>query len=385
MSTTTLEEARTHDLGGDVRQAHVLVATGAGGVGKTTIAAALGVAGARAGRRTLVLTIDPARRLAQALGAEALGNEPRRLEVDLDGGGGELWAMMLDMKRTFDEVVEQHAPSRERAEAIRDNRVYQTLSSTLSGTQEYMAMEKLHALHEQGAWELLVVDTPPTRNALDFLDAPRRLTDFLEGRLLQILVKPGLVAGKGLGRMVGMSTQTFMRVASRVTGLKLLEELAEFFRNFEGMYEGFKQRAAEVRSLLGQASSKFVVVASPQPPPLREARFFLERLEQEGLHTAGLVVNRVHPDCDAVGTGPCPEADDLRAAAGAQKDDPGGRAAAGSLRLLADISNLAARERRDVAAALYGVVPPAVVEVPLLDSDVHDLAALRTIAGALGG
>ncbi|MDP8932453.1 MAG: AAA family ATPase, partial [Actinomycetota bacterium] len=229
-------QART--LENDVHQAHVLVCTGAGGVGKTTIAAALGLAGAQLGRRTLVLTIDPARRLAQSLGVDALDNTPRRVE----GASGELWAMMLDMKRTFDEVVDEHAATPERATAIKSNRIYQTLSSSLAGTQEYMAMEKLHELHVTGDWELLVIDTPPTRNALDFLEAPRRMTDFLEGRLLRALLLPGMAAGKGLTRLVGFGTQTFMRVAGRVTGMELLEDLADFFRNFEGMYDGFKER-----------------------------------------------------------------------------------------------------------------------------------------------
>ncbi|MFN2555856.1 MAG: ArsA family ATPase [Nitriliruptorales bacterium] len=366
--------ART--LEDDVAKAHILVCTGAGGVGKTTTAAALGLAAASMGRRALVLTIDPARRLAQSLGVDALDNTPRRVE----GAAGELWAMMLDMKRTFDEVVEEHAASRERAAAIKSNRIYQTLSSTLSGTQEYMAMEKLHELHMTGDWELLLIDTPPTRSALDFLDAPRRMTDFLEGRLLRALLLPGMAAGKGLTRMIGFGTQAFMRVAGRVTGMELLEDLANFFRSFEGLYDGFKQRAEEVRTLLAAPDSRFVVVATPQPPPLREARFFLERLQQEGLHTAGVVVNRVHVAC-----GDCPGDDHLRRASQAQPDDVEGRAAAGALRLLADMQNLALRERHDVAAALYGLRPPALVEVPLLRSDVHNLETLGEVADFLTG
>lgn len=241
-------------------------------------------------------------------------------------------------------------------------------------------MEKLHALEDEGEWDLLVVDTPPTRNALDFLDAPRRMTDFLEGRLLKVLLAPGVAAGKGIGRLLGFGTQKFMQIAGRVTGMELLQDLADFFRNFEGMYEGFKQRAEEVRSLLEQATSRFVVVASPQPPPLREAHFFLERLQKEGLHTAGVVINRIHRDCS-----PCPDEETLRAAAAAQADELEGRAVAGALRLLADTQNLAVRERRDVAAALYGLTPPALVEVPLLRSDVHDLATLGQVADALVG
>ncbi|MBW3578425.1 MAG: AAA family ATPase [Actinobacteria bacterium] len=385
MSERTRADGRQHDLADEVTGAHILVCTGAGGVGKTTTAAALGLAGARAGRRTLVLTIDPARRLAQSMGIEELGNTPQRVPLDGGAGGGQLWAMMLDMQRTFDDVLDRHAPTPERADAIRRNRIYQTLSSTLAGTQEYMAMEKLHALDEEGDWDLLVVDTPPTRNALDFLDAPRRMTDFLEGRLLKLFIRPGMAAGRGMGRLVGFGTQKFMQIAGRVTGMELLEDLADFFRNFQGMYEGFKQRAQEVRALLEEPGSRFVVVATPQPPPLREAHFFLDRLQQEGLHTAAVVINRIHPHCggwphqeDA-----CPDAVVLEAVAQAQPNDTEGRAVAGALRLLADTNNLATRERRDVSAALYGVAPPPLVEVPLLRSDVHDLETLGEIADAL--
>jgi anion-transporting ArsA/GET3 family ATPase len=362
-------------LRGATTDAHVLVITGAGGVGKTTIAAALGLAAAREGRRTLVLTIDPARRLAQAMGIEELGDEPSKVEAD---GDGELWAMMLDMQTTFDRLIDRHATSRSNAQAIKENRIYRTLSSTLSGTQEYMAMERLHELHETGEWDVLIVDTPPSRSALDFLDAPKRMTSFLEGRLLRLLMKPGMAAGKGVGRMVGFGATTFMRVAGRVTGMDLLEDLAAFFRNFEGMYQGFKERAEQVLHLLQEPSSQFVVVTSPQPPPLREAKFFLERLEQEGLHAAGVVVNRIRPELPDE-----PDDESLEKAAAAQPDDAEGRAVAGTLRLLEDVRNLADRQRRDVSAALYGLHRGARVEVPLLSGDVHDLAGLAEISETL--
>jgi anion-transporting ArsA/GET3 family ATPase len=375
-------------LEASIRDAHVLVTTGAGGVGKTTTAAALGVAAARAGRRTLVLTIDPARRLAQAMGLERLDDTPSRVPLpvtsgsgsgsDGQGAPGELHAMMLDMQTTFDRLVDAHATSADHARAIKSNRIYRTLSSTLSGTQEYMAMERLHELHEAGTWDLIVVDTPPTRSALDFLDAPKRMTSFLDGRLLRLLLKPSVAAGKGVGRMVGFGATTFMRVAGKVTGMDLLEDLADFFRNFEGMYDGFKERAGEVLHLLQQPSSRFVVVTSPEPPPLREARFFLQRLEQEGLHAAGLVVNRIRPE---VPRDPSDAA--LARAADAQPDDDEGRAVAGALTLLADVRGLAARQRRDVEAARYGLKVDPVVDVPLLGDDVHDLAGLTTIATTL--
>ena len=413
MPEDLLDEARRHALTRPVRRAEVLVVTGAGGVGKTTVAAAIGLAGAAAGRRTLVMTIDPARRLAQALGLPELASTPAQVPVDHlaeaageDAPTGELWAMMLDMQSTFDDVIDRHATSPQRARAIKSNRIYRTLSSTLSGTQEYMAMEKLHELHDEGTWDLLVIDTPPTRSALDFLEAPKRMTTFLEGRLLRLLLQPAMSAGRGYLKFLNAGATTFMRVAGKVTGMDLLNDLAEFFRNFEGMYEGFKERADQVLDLLRRPSSQFVVVTSPQPPPLREARFFLDRLEQEGLHLAGVVVNRVHPRPEvAVPT------DDLRDGARrlAERDGAGGtselapslnaselapslnaselapslNAVADGLRLLADLAGLARRERRDVDAALHGRRVNAVVEVPLLRSDIHDVTGLQAIADTL--
>ena len=393
MSTRTRAAASSLDTA--IADAHILVATGAGGVGKTTTAAALGLAAAQQGRRALVLTIDPARRLAQAMGLEDLDDEPTKVPIPLEqlAGGGELWAMMLDMQTTFDRLIHRHATSPEEAEAITSNRIYRQLSSTLSGTQEYMAMERLHELHEEGVFDLLVIDTPPTRSALDFLDAPTRMTSFLEGRLLKLLLKPGVAAGRGLGKVVGAGATAFMRVAGRVTGMELLQDLADFFRDFEGMYDGFKQRAEEVLALLRDPRSRFVVVTSAEPPPLREARFFLERLEQEGLHAAGVVVNRIRPEVprDPSDAGLARAVRSLEEAAGIDpeipedldRSDSDAVAMAGALQLLGDVRNLAARQRRDVAAGLFGVDPAALVEVPLLDGDVHDLDGLAAIATTL--
>lgn len=366
---SALGDARDRSLASAISQAHVLVTTGAGGVGKTTTAAAIGVAAADAGRDVLVMTIDPARRLAQAMGLAELTSTPQR--VDVADAPGQLHAMMLDMQSTFDSLIDRHAPSAARAADIKRNRIYRTLSSSLAGTQEYMAMEKLHELHEEGAYDLLVIDTPPTRSALDFLEAPQRMTSFLEGRLLNALLKPAVSTGKGLGRFVNAGATAFMRVAGRVTGMELLEDLADFFGNFEGMYEGFKQRADAVLALLRRPESQFVVVASPQPPPLREARFFLDRLEQEGLHAAGVVINRVH-EAPAV-------ADPGRLRSMAARRDRQD-ATARALSLLADVVAISARERRDVDAALFGHEPAALVEVPLLRRDVHDLASLSVVA-----
>ena len=324
------------------------------------------------------MTIDPARRLAQALGLDELGSTPQQVSVPT--GDGELWAMMLDMQSTFDSLIDRHATSASNARAIKGNRIYKTLSSTLSGTQEYMAMEKLHELHDDGSWDLLVIDTPPTRNALDFLEAPKRMTSFLEGRLLRLLLKPATSVGKGYLRFVGAGATAFMKVAGKVTGMDLLNDLADFFGNFEGMYEGFKERADEVLDLLQQPTSQFVVVTAPQPPPLREAKFFLDRLEQEGLHLAGVVVNRISPQPDLAASDA-----ELRDAARRLDDtgDDADAAVADGLRLLADLTGLAGRQRRDVDAALYGRRVNALVDVPLLRTDVHDVDGLLEIATRL--
>ena len=366
------ERIERTDIRRAVERAHIIVTTGAGGVGKTTTAAGIGLAGAQAGRRTLVMTIDPARRLAQAMGLEDLAPVPQR--VELPDAPGELHAMMLDMQSTFDSVIDRHATDPSKARNIKQNRIYQTLSSTLSGTQEYMAMEKLHELHDEGTWDLLVIDTPPTRSALDFLDAPKRMTSFLEGRLLRILLRPAMATGRGYLKMVGAGATALVRLAGKVTGMELLDDLADFFGNFEGMYEGFKERAEQVLELLSEPTSQFVIVTTPEPPPLREAKFFLERLEQEGLHQAGVVVNRIQPALEDV------DEPAVRAAAGAQPDTDEGRALAGALRMLADVASLATRERRDVESALFGVPLKALVEVPLLQSDIHDLDGLIQIS-----
>jgi anion-transporting ArsA/GET3 family ATPase len=366
-----------HSLSPVIDERHVIVCTGAGGVGKTTTAAAIAIEAARRGRRTIVLTIDPARRLAQSLGLSELDTTAHPVP-DVDG----LDAMMLDMKRTFDEVVERHASSPDRVQRILDNRFYQQLSASLAGTQEYMAMEKLYDLHEAGTYDCIVIDTPPTRNALDFLDAPRRLTDFLEGRFLKMFLTPGLTAGRFATRAVGVGTGLFMRAASRITGALVLEDLAEFFQSFEGMYDGFKSRAQAVYRLLQRPDSAFVVVSAPEPPALREAAYFLRRLARDGMPTAGVVVNRVTPQpAGALATTP---GDELAAIAqGLDHDDDVERAVAGLVELALDAREVAARQQHAIAAALRGLDPGVLVQVPLADSDVHDVDGLRWIAAQL--
>jgi anion-transporting ArsA/GET3 family ATPase len=374
-----LTAARGKDLSDVIESRHVIVCTGSGGVGKTTSAASIAVSAARAGRRTIVLTIDPAKRLAQSLGLSALDNTPRKVK-GVDG----LEAMMLDMKHTFDEVIDRHASDPQRASRIKGNRFYQQLSNSLAGTQEYMAMEKLYDLHNTEQYDCIVIDTPPTRNALDFLDAPKRLTDFLEGRFLRMFLAPGLAAGKIATRAAGFGAGLFMKAASRLTGQAVLGDLAEFFQSFEGMYDGFKQRAQSVYRLLQSPDSAFVVVASPEAPALREARYFLQRLAQDGMPTAGLVVNRVTlpPGGGLAAVAAKPSRAAAKRLSGGDHEE---QAVAALLELHADRLGVVKRERKAIAAALHGVNPRVLVEVPLMDSDVHDLDDLTAIAAYLTG
>ncbi|CAN5172078.1 ArsA family ATPase [soil metagenome] len=372
-----LAAARKRDLSSAIAEAHVIVCTGSGGVGKTTTAAALALGAAHAGRRTIVLTIDPARRLAQSLGLRALDHIPRPVK-----GVEGLDAMMLDMKHTFDEVIDRHAEDARGARRIKSNRFYQQLSGSLAGTQEYMAMEKLYDLHMGGAYDCIVIDTPPTRNALDFLDAPKRLTDFLEGRFLKMFLNPGLKAGRTIGRAVSFGTGVFMRAASKITGAGVLEDLGDFFHSFESMYEGFKDRAQAVYKLLSSPGSAFVVVATPEPPALREARYFLRRLEQDGMPTAGLVVNRVTlpPPPSLKGL----SARKAGAAIAALADGgPEQRAAGELLSLHLDRVDVARRERQAVTKGLHGIDPQVLVDVPRLAGDVHDLEGLEAVGAYL--
>jgi anion-transporting ArsA/GET3 family ATPase len=287
-------------IGDIVARKEIIVCAGAGGVGKTTTAAAIALRAAVDGKRTAVLTIDPAKRLASSLGLKELSNEPTKVSTrKFTSAGieprGELYAMMLDTKSTFDDVVTKYAPTREQADKIIANRFYRNISGTLSGTQEYMAMEKLYELYADGNYDLIVIDTPPTRNALDFLDAPKRMTDFFESRVLRWFLLPYMKAGGGFMRVANVAARTFLSIVKRIVGAEVLDDTAEFFGNLEGMYEGFKQRARDVAALLRSDATTFVVVTSPAEDSVEEARFFAGRLNQEGLHFGALVVNRVHP------------------------------------------------------------------------------------------
>ncbi|MGH2785716.1 MAG: ArsA family ATPase [Actinomycetota bacterium] len=360
---------------------HVLVCVGPGGVGKTTTAAALAVRAADEGRRVIVLTIDPARRLAQSLGLDTLDNTPRLIPAKAFPGRkpkGELWGMMLDMKRTFDEMI-LDMTSPERAQRIFANPFYQHISSTLAGTQEYMAMEKLWELHEEGKWELIVLDTPPTRSALDFLDAPKKVTDFLEGKFLRLLLWPYLQAGKTYLKAVSFGAKAFLKVATKITGSELLEDVANFFLAFEGMYDTFKERSKRVYDLLAARRTSFVVVATPQEAALREARYFVQRLGAEKIALGGIVMNRTH-DVPAIAG-----LEDPRSLADRARAAGDGALLAPALDLYGSWREVSVREDAAISSSLGDLATVPVWRVPDLAEDVHDVAALRHVGEALLG
>ncbi|WP_439675679.1 ArsA family ATPase [Embleya sp. MST-111070] len=375
----------------------ILVCCGSGGVGKTTTAAALGLRAAERGRDVVVLTIDPARRLAQSMGLTELDNTPRRV-VDVDETkGGSLHAMMLDMKRTFDEIVEQHADP-ERAQQILDNPFYQSLSSSFAGTQEYMAMEKLGQLHATGEWDLIVVDTPPSRSALDFLDAPQRLGSFLDGRLIRILSAPAKVGGRGALKFLSAGMGMMTGALSKVVGAHLLTDIQTFVAALDTTFGGFRKRADATYKLLQARGTSFLVVAAPEKDALREAAYFVDRLGTERMPLAGLVLNRVH----ATSAGRLSAERSLAAAESLTEraddlDDPGDGDSAddapqpADLRLVAGLLTLHAErlrviDREERMRTRFTSIHPEVrvTEVPALPGDVHDLAGLRVIGESLG-
>jgi anion-transporting ArsA/GET3 family ATPase len=363
------------DVDEQLRSAKILVCCGSGGVGKTTTAAALALRAAENGRRTVVLTIDPARRLAQSMGLTELDNTPRAVVGVDTSKGGSLDAMMLDMKRTFDEIVVTHAePSK--AESILANPFYQALSSSFAGTQEYMAMEKLGQLQATGDYDLVVVDTPPTRSALDFLDAPQRLTTFLDGRMIKILLAPAKASGKAYLKVVSAGFNVFTGVLTKIIGASVLQDVSQFVAALETMFGGFRERAQATYDLLKAPGTAFVVVAAPERDALREAAYFVERLAQEQMPLAGLVVNRVHRSSVELSA-------ERSLAAAEQLDDTA--LASAVLRLHADRVRLAAREQRleERFTSAHPGVP--VVEVAAQPGDVHDLAGLRAVGADLAG
>ncbi len=347
-------------LPGLVSERSVVVCCGSGGVGKTTVSATFALAAARAGRRACVVTVDPARRLADALGVQSLPNTPAEVEGDWPG---HLSALMLDSKGTFDDLVQRYARTTEQAESILSNRLYQNLAGALSGTQEYMAMEKLYELVHSKEFDVVVVDTPPTRNALDLLDAPRRLTRFLENRLFRALLVPTRMSL----RAVGVAAQALLRTIAKVAGAEIVQDAVSFFRAFEGMEEGFRSRASAVHELLADPGTAYVLVTSARPDAITEAGYFADKLAERDVAVAALVVNRIAPSFgDGVGVParPLPGMEALEAN-------------------LSELNGVAAQEAQAFAGLASQVSPAPVGRIPLFGHDVHELEGLRRAADHL--
>ena len=420
----------------DDPRTRIIVCCGSGGVGKTTTAAALGLRAAERGRHAVVLTVDPARRLAQSMGLSSLDNTPRPVpgatnnsaadNGESDNGeapGGTLHAMMLDMKRTFDEIVEAHSDP-DRAAQILANPFYQSLSSSFAGTQEYMAMEKLGQLRRADEWDLIVVDTPPSRSALDFLDAPQRLGRFLDGRLIRLLTTPTKAGGRAYLKFMTAGFTMVTGVITKIIGVQMLRDVQTFIAAFDTMFGGFRERAEDTYRLLQAPGTAFLVIAAPEPDALREASYFVDRLSSDQMPLAGLIVNRVHrspagrlsaarslaaaevlqpvpgngehplgPGENGQGEEGEPGSNGLAGPAAGARDLRGTPATAATmsrhpltataLRLHAERMQLAERERRleESFSAAHPVIP--IVEVLAQPEDVHDLDGLRSVGKEL--
>lgn len=352
-------------LGPVVDTADVVVCCGAGGVGKTTTAAVIGVEAARLGRRAVVVTIDPARRLADALGIPGgLTGEPQPVPLEGDAPG-ELWAMMLDTPAMFERVVRANAPDADQADRIVQNRFYRNIAGALSGTQEYMASEALHELHGDDRFDLVVVDTPPSRNALDFLEAPGVLARFLDHSVFKLMMMP---TRTGL-RVMSTLTQPVLKAIGRVVGSDVLADAVAFFQAFAGMEAGFRDRAEAVTALLHDDATRFVLVTSPQHDAIGEATWFADQLVDQGFSVSATVVNRVHP---TFGVGTAAEA---RAGADAATDP----SLAALWANLAELRSIAEAQRHALSPLAERVGADALVEIPLLAGDVHDIDGLREL------
>jgi len=342
-----------------LEQQTVIVCVGAGGVGKTTTAAALALEAAQRGRRVCVVTIDPARRLSDAMGFDpdrAIGNEPQQIDV---AAKGELWAVMLDTSTTFDGLIRTYAPSEEQAQNILTNDFFRNIADSMSGAHEYMAMEKLYELHNDERFDLVVVDTPPTSNAIDFLEAPDRITQFLDHRLYKILVTPN----GGLARVVNFAAQGFLRTVARVVSASVVDDAIEFFAAFDGMEEGFRGRAVAVHNLLIAEDTAFVLVTVPRNDTVDDAATFIETLAEADIAVDAIVVNRVHPSfgsdrLDRLGNGPL----------------------APFISVLHDSQTVAGGQDTVLATLTDELPAGAVVKIPFLDTDVHDLDGLASLA-----
>jgi len=360
----------------EVATAALIVTCGPGGVGKTTTAAALGVAAARAGRRVVVVTVDPARRLADALGlapGEA-SDEPHRVTglpgIDADKASGELWALMLDAASTFDRLVHEQTANVKQAEAILQNPVYRAISGSLSGAQEYMAIERLHQLHTSGEWDLVIVDTPPSRHAIDLLEAPDRLIGFLSHPVYRTLT----VGQRAFAKVTNAAASMFLWAVRRLAGPQIVEDTIEFFRSLANIEPGLRKRAGEVSVLLRSETATFVVVSSPRAEAIGEAEHLIGALRDGDFPFAGVVVNLIHPM-------PIELAPADRAALADIGDGP----LADHLAWHDELIELARAERDEIAVLEDLAEDVAVVELPLMSVDVHDVAGLVGLADRLVG
>jgi anion-transporting ArsA/GET3 family ATPase len=364
----------------------IIVVGGAGGVGKTTTSAALAVEAAK-DRKAIVVTIDPAKRLASALGLSAgLGHRETRVELAEAPGRGSLFAAMLDMKTAWDDLIDRYSPTRAQAQHIKENRLYQGVSEQFVGSQGYMAMERLADLHERGDYDLVVIDTPPTRSALDFLEAPKRMTDFIGGSLLRWMARPYAAAGKLGLRAFNFTASPFLKIADRVLGSQVLEDLSALVLDFQQLYEGFKERADDVLRLLSSEGTGFVVVTTLEGPPLEEAGFFIDRLTDEQLPLSGVVANKVTPlefaDADPAAV---EWVDIAQVARTAALEPQRARDALDEARnALETFAVLARRDRRNLEALRDRSRAP-VAHVPLLTHDIHDVDGLRELGRYLLG
>ena len=363
----------------------VVVVAGAGGVGKTTVSAALALGLAAKGARVAVVTIDPAQRLATALGIDALGDTPHRVDpARVVAAGmamrGTMDALQLDPRATFDRLVAREAPTEEARDRILSNRIYRHLSSTVAGAQEFMAVERLYELSESGDYDVVVLDTPPARNALDFLDAPERMTRFVEGRGLRLLLGPRGGAGRIGWRAVQAGGAMVMSVLERLTGAELIGDISEFLQSFDGMYQGFADRASAVKDLLASDGTRFVVVTGPRPEPSAEAEALWRRLETDRYPLGALVVNRVHAAPDG-GDAPPSGLEALLREAGAANAAGLAARAADAL----EVARTRARaDRHEVDMLVRALGAPELITVPALDADPVEVAGIARITRALG-
>ncbi len=344
----------------------IVVCCGSGGVGKTTVAAAIALEAARRGKKAIVLTIDPARRLATALGLDSLGNSPKKITTP--GAAGSLHAMMLDTKRTFDRLIERYTTNPERRKAILENRLYRDMSNMIAGSQEYMATEKLHELASDSDFDFLVLDTPPTRHALDFLEAPEKMIRLTSNSILEWFLKPGFFAG-GFG-ILQKGADRVLSVFDRLAGLQFLRELAEMLSLLTSLLSGFHSRAADVAKLLKDRQTGFLLIASPSSVSVQDALYFHQKIYESGLFFLGFIVNRVHeklPDSDEIDLG------DL---------SPGLR---GKIRSYLENDRLLALQDRGALNLLkkMGGRKTLCATIPLLPDDVHDLEGLHRMGQLL--